>query len=253
MASCPSLDGRLRDLPKALFIVFGSLTGVRKYCVMSTERYFLESAMQEAEHAYNAGTYPIGAVIVDPGGEIIGRGCNHVYWRGDYTWHAEMEAIRDAGCRLMKKPNFNACTLYTTMEPCLMCCGAILIARIARVIWVMDDNLYGALRRLCDKNHCQNGTMQKSEAELSFAKSCTISSESSEEEMVRPGYFPESFGLSSMNAEELASPQLLPSGYAEKIATLSILPADDHELAQRMRNLMNKWDAAKEARLEHWR
>ena len=220
---------------------------------MSTERHFLESAMQEAEHAHKAGTYPIGAVIVDPDNEIIGRGCNHVYWQGDYTSHAEMEAIRDAGCRLMRKPNFNACTLYTTLEPCLMCCGAILLARIARVIWVMDDDLHGALRRLFNKRHCQNGAMQKREAELSIPESCCVSGMNSEEGIVSPDYFPESFGLSSLNAEEFTSSQLLPSGYAEKIATLSILPAEDHELAQRMRNLMNKWDAAKEARLDYWR
>src|ERR1051326_9089212 len=106
---------------------------------MKTHRYYLERAMQLAEYAYKAGTYPIGAIIVDPRGTIIGQGYNHVYTGGDFTSHAEVEAIRSAGKRLMKKPNYEACTLYTTVEPCLMCCGAILLARIKHVIWVIDD------------------------------------------------------------------------------------------------------------------
>ncbi len=125
------------------------------YLIVDSELSYLGIVMQEAEHASEAGTYPIGAIIVNPEGEIIGRGYNQVYYRGDYTSHAEMEAIRDAGCRLMKKPNFNTCTLYTTFEPCLMCCGAILLARIKRVIWIKDDDLFGVLRCLCKQNHCQ--------------------------------------------------------------------------------------------------
>src|SRR5947209_19194582 len=128
---------------------------------MSKERDYLVNAMQEAEQAYKDGTYPIGAIIVDPTDKIIGRGYNHVYSRGDYTSHAEMEAIRDAGHLLMEKQNFNRCTLYTTMEPCLMCCGAILIARIARVIWVVDDNHYGALRCLCPNSQPLNEATRK--------------------------------------------------------------------------------------------
>src|SRR6266851_814335 len=128
---------------------------------MSKEHIYLESAMEQAEQAYKTGTYPIGAVIVSPNDDIIGKGYNHVYSEGDYTSHAETEAIRDAGSRLMLEPNFEACTLYTTMEPCLMCCGAILIARIKRVIWVIDDEQYGALRYLCSHSHSRNASFQK--------------------------------------------------------------------------------------------
>lgn len=116
---------------------------------MKEDHHYIECAMEEAEKAYEAITYPVGAVIVDPYGNIIGRGHNHVYSEGDFTRHAEMEAIRDAGDLLMKEANLNACTLYTTMEPCLMCSGAILLARIKRVIWVLDSDVCnGALQHL---------------------------------------------------------------------------------------------------------
>jgi tRNA(adenine34) deaminase len=117
---------------------------------MGTHRPYLEAAMEEAEKAYIKRTYPVGAVIVSPDGRIISRGHNHVYSKGneDFTAHAEIETIRGAGSLLMQKENFENCTLYTTWEPCLMCCGAILLARIKRVIWVMDDDLHGGLRLL---------------------------------------------------------------------------------------------------------
>ena len=118
---------------------------------MMVEQYYMGCAMKEAKKAYDEQTYPIGAVIVDPGGNVIGCGHNLVYSHGDFTAHAEIEAIRNAGNKLMWKPNFGMCTLYTTMEPCLMCCGAILVARIKRVVWVLDDERCGALQ--CLRQH----------------------------------------------------------------------------------------------------
>jgi tRNA(adenine34) deaminase len=115
---------------------------------MTQDIFFMEKAMQEAELAYDKKTYPVGAIIVNPQGEIIGRGHNGVYSEGDFTSHAEIEAIRDAGSQLMREQNFGACTLYTTWEPCLMCSGAILLAKIARVIWAKDDTVHGAIRYL---------------------------------------------------------------------------------------------------------
>jgi tRNA(adenine34) deaminase len=109
--------------------------------------------MEEAKSAYEERTYPVGSVIVDPSGQIIGRGRNDVYSGGDFTAHAEVKAICAAGARLMTWWNFETCTLYTTMEPCLMCCGAILLACIARVVWVRDDDMHGALRCLHDRTH----------------------------------------------------------------------------------------------------
>jgi tRNA(adenine34) deaminase len=123
---------------------------------MQSHRSYLEIAMREARTAFNKKTYPVGAVIVGPDGEIISEGHNHVYDEGDFTSHAEMEVIRAAGRQLMRKRYFRLCTLYTTLEPCLMCCGAILHARIARVIWIKDDDTHGALQWLHDKTHPLN-------------------------------------------------------------------------------------------------
>jgi tRNA(adenine34) deaminase len=115
---------------------------------MKPDKFYLEKAMEEARCASEKDTYPVGAIIVDRDGNIIGRGSNGVYAYGDYTSHAETEAIHDAGSALMFAKNFRKCTLYTTWEPCLMCSGAILLARIARVVWIKDDNDHGALRTL---------------------------------------------------------------------------------------------------------
>jgi tRNA(adenine34) deaminase len=120
---------------------------------MNADRRYLEMAMEEARCAYEDRTYPVGSVIVGPSGQIIGRGRNSVYSSGDFTSHAEVRAIHAAGGRLMSWGNFETCTLYTTMEPCLMCCGAILLARIARVVWIRDDDTHGALRCLHHQTH----------------------------------------------------------------------------------------------------
>lgn len=220
---------------------------------MSTDRYYLESAMQEAEHAYEAGTYPIGAIIVDPTGEIIGRGYNHVYCRGDYTSHAEMEAIRDAGRRLMEELNFEACTLYTTMEPCLMCCGAILIARIARVIWLIDDDLYGALRCLCNNPFPLNALSQKEKSECSISENHFVSEDNSDEGIVNSVTFQGGRALDGLYAEKITSPSILPAGYTGKIACLSILPAGEDDLAQRMCAWLENWNVMKENTVRQWR
>jgi len=137
---------------------------------MQTDRFYLEVAMEEALGAYTNKTYPVGTVIVSPDGNIISRGHNHVYIEGDFTSHAEIDAIRKAGRLLMQRGIFGNCTLYTTMEPCMMCSGAILLAGIKRVIWVMNDDKYG-LRDLYDnKHHFNSSYMQKlNDLEISSA------------------------------------------------------------------------------------
>ncbi len=113
---------------------------------METDRFYLEIALEEAERAGQEGTYPIGALVVSPDGRILSRGRNQVYSAGDYTAHAEVDALRKSGGALMTLSYRGKCTLYTTMEPCLMCAGALLLANIARVVWAADDPDYGALR-----------------------------------------------------------------------------------------------------------
>lgn len=117
---------------------------------METDRFYLELALEEAERAGQEGTYPIGALVVSSDGIILSRGRNRVYSAGDYTAHAEVEALRSAGGALMAPSYRGTCTLYTTLEPCLMCTGALLMARIARVVWAANDPDYGALHTLYD-------------------------------------------------------------------------------------------------------
>ena len=97
---------------------------------MSVDR-FLAAAIAEAEQGLREGGVPIGAVIVVDG-EIIGRGHNRRVQRGSVVLHGEMDAFENAGRRSARV--YRACTLYTTLSPCAMCSGAILLYGIPRVI-----------------------------------------------------------------------------------------------------------------------
>ena len=111
---------------------------------MSRDEHFMRLAMQEAEKAAAAGDVPVGAVIVK-NGEIIARGHNTREQRGDVLGHAELEAIRSA-CAVLGDWRLTGCTLYVTLEPCPMCTGAIINARIdenGRVVTEGDKILIG--------------------------------------------------------------------------------------------------------------
>ena len=110
---------------------------------------FLRAAIAEARAAEASGEVPIGAVIVHQG-EIIAHGQNRVLRDHDPTAHAEIVALRQAGralenYRLVDKDDGDrGCTLYVTLEPCAMCAGAILHARIARLVYAAADPKAGA-------------------------------------------------------------------------------------------------------------
>jgi tRNA(Arg) A34 adenosine deaminase TadA len=103
---------------------------------------YLCEAITEAQSAEASGEVPVGAVIVHEG-EIIGRGQNRVLRDSDPTAHAEIVALRAAGLAL-KNYRLEDCTLYATLEPCAMCAGAILHARIARLVYAAPDPKAGA-------------------------------------------------------------------------------------------------------------
>jgi tRNA(adenine34) deaminase len=108
---------------------------------------YLRAAIAEAQAAETAGEVPIGAVIVSPTGEIIARGNNRVLRDHDPTAHAEIVALRAAGLALENYrllTDEGGCTLYVTLEPCAMCAGAILHARIARLVYAAPDPKAGA-------------------------------------------------------------------------------------------------------------
>ena len=102
----------------------------------------MKAALELACEAALAGETPVGAVIVDGEGHIIGRGRNRTEER-DATAHAEVEAIRDAS-RELGTWRLEGCALYVTMEPCPMCAGAAYNARIAKIVYGAKDTRAGA-------------------------------------------------------------------------------------------------------------
>ena len=116
--------------------------------------------LQLAQQAEAAGEVPVGALIVKQG-EIVGRGFNAPISRHDPTAHAEIQALRDAGQRLSNY-RLLGCTLYVTLEPCAMCCGAIQHARIARLVYGASDPKTGCCGSITDlmaearlNHHCE--------------------------------------------------------------------------------------------------
>lgn len=104
---------------------------------------WMAAALEEAKKAGNAGDVPVGAVVVR-GGEIIARGRNRREAEGNALGHAELDAIAGA-CRAMGGWRLSGCTLYVTLEPCCMCAGACLNARLERVVYGAADKAAGCL------------------------------------------------------------------------------------------------------------
>lgn len=102
----------------------------------------MREALRLAEEAGRQGEVPVGCVILR-GGEVIGRGRNRREELGDATAHAEIEAIRDAGER-NGSWHLDGAELYVTLEPCIMCAGAIMNARIGTVVYGAKDERAGA-------------------------------------------------------------------------------------------------------------
>lgn len=108
-----------------------------------TDADLMQLAIAEARAAEAAGEVPVGAIIVSPAGEVIARGNNQVLRTNDPTAHAEIIALRSAGQHL-NNYRLLGCTLVGTLEPCAMCAGAILHARIAKLIYAAADPKAGA-------------------------------------------------------------------------------------------------------------
>jgi len=104
--------------------------------------HFMAQALALAEKAQALGEVPVGAVVVQ-NAKVIGRGFNQSIAGHDPSAHAEIQSLRDAGRRLSNYRLVDS-TLYVTLEPCVMCAGAILQARVRRVVFVAFDERYGA-------------------------------------------------------------------------------------------------------------
>ena len=140
----------------------------------------MEEALRCAQRAFEAGEVPVGAVVVC-NGEIIGRGWNRNIADSDPTAHAEIIALREAGATVGNH-RLGDCELFVTIEPCAMCAGAMVHARIKRLIYGADDLKAGAVRsvmqvlnhpQLNHKIEVQSGILSGRSAEVlqSFFKS----------------------------------------------------------------------------------
>ena len=109
--------------------------------------YFMDQALALAREAAAEGEVPVGCVIVR-GNDIVGRGRNRREQGKTALAHAEIEAIGEA-CRNLGGWRLWECTLYVTLEPCPMCAGAIINARIPRVVYGASDSKFGAVRSVC--------------------------------------------------------------------------------------------------------
>ena len=134
----------------------------------ASDEHFMKLAYAEAQEALAKDEVPIGAVVVQ-NGAVIGRGHNLTQTLNDVTAHAEMQAITAAASYLGAK-YLNECTLYVTLEPCVMCAGAIAWSQLGTLVYAAEDPKKGYT--LVDKNllhpktEVRKGVMQEECAEL---------------------------------------------------------------------------------------
>ena len=115
---------------------------------MDREKY-MRYALELAQEAADAAEVPVGCIITDVSGNIIGRGRNRREERSDATAHAEIEAIRQA-CSVLGDWRLEGCTMYVTLEPCPMCTGAIINSRISTLVFGARDEATGSCGSVID-------------------------------------------------------------------------------------------------------
>ncbi len=137
------------------------------------DEFWMEEALRTAQRALEAGEVPVGAVVVHAG-EIVGRGWNRNLTDSDPTAHAEIIALRQAGANLGNH-RLEDCELFVTIEPCPMCAGALVHARVKRVVYGADDPKAGAIHsvmevlnhpRLNHRTEVRGGVLAGRSAEL---------------------------------------------------------------------------------------
>lgn len=104
--------------------------------------FFMQKAYEQALLAYDAGEVPIGAVVVDQNNEVLAQSYNQTITLNDPTAHAEILAIREA-TKLLNNYRLVNTKLYVTLEPCIMCFGALVQARVTKLIYACDDTRVG--------------------------------------------------------------------------------------------------------------
>jgi tRNA(adenine34) deaminase len=113
---------------------------------VNPDEWWMEEALREAQRAQAHGEVPVGAVVVREE-RIVGRGSNRNILDNDPTAHAEIVALRDAG-RALANHRLAGCTMYVTVEPCTMCAGALVHARLQRLVYGADDPKAGAVHSI---------------------------------------------------------------------------------------------------------
>ena len=150
------------------------------------DEFFMREALSQARAAECLGEVPVGAVVVREG-VIVGRGFNSPIGESDPTAHAEIAALRDAA-RKLENYRLSGCELFVTLEPCAMCAGAILHARISRVIYGARDLKTGvhgsvvdlfAVERLNHQTEVVGGVLAEECSRMlsSFFAGCRVKSE----------------------------------------------------------------------------
>jgi len=140
---------------------------------MNNDQYWMSLALTLAKKAEQQGEVPIGAIIVRDD-EVIGEGWNQVISNHDPTAHAEIQALRNASNNV-ENYRLPGTTLYVTLEPCIMCAGAIIHARIERVVYASKEPKTGAsgscfdifnTQQLNHYVHCEHGVLANESSEL---------------------------------------------------------------------------------------
>lgn len=113
------------------------------------DRHWMLKAYELAQQAFAEGEVPVGAVVVDAHNQLIGQGYNQTRKNNDPTAHAEIIALRDAAFN-QHNYRLNKASLYVTLEPCVMCAGALVHARIERLVFATRDFEVGAAGSVCN-------------------------------------------------------------------------------------------------------
>lgn len=124
-------------------------------------RHWMRKALQLAQEAGKAGDVPVGAIVVDGQGNLVAQAANRKERERDPTAHAEILALR-AASQVLQTWHLNDCTLYVTLEPCAMCTGAIIQARIGLLVYGADDTKTGTIRTVANLSDsaCSNHRLE---------------------------------------------------------------------------------------------
>lgn len=135
--------------------------------IFFTDDYFMKQALIEAQKAFDLGEVPVGCVVVC-NNQVIGKGHNLTEQLNDVTAHAEMQAIT-AAANFLGAKYLNDCTIYITLEPCVMCAGAIFWAQFERVVFGANDEKRGfrkSMVKLHPKTKIDAGVLSEEASQL---------------------------------------------------------------------------------------